>query len=442
MVDEWEYFHLVEGNEVLGAKGRMENDHHVGPWEFFDANARPLSRGSFSAPEQYQPSIPTGEWQYYEDGEELATVIWTDGEANPAVQARRFDLVPWADDYPDRIKTLSFSLLDVQLKRGVVAWEHIYVLQPDRDPGEPEEEVAACNYGSLPRPDAGLVIGMKELNTNKRQHWLIRESVADEANCTTDETAEREKNEAYAALSAAGLDPSRRPELILFKETPKEYDRPTYSAKKDHTWVTAGWDIHIDESTRIGTLHWQYDIIQEEIYGVRRDWYRVETGPSRDAVMVAFPAAHRSSSACTAGGSAKPEGVFIDTDASVTLFRLSESSCMRSREGFDFTRVMSSLGFPINISILDGYCTIGTDAECKNPLFEEIVAGLPGRYQRIEVGKAKSARDTTEVWHIPEMDWMAEDLSEKHLSKWVSNPKIQEWTWGGDFEVLVVVGPP
>jgi len=48
----------------------------------------------------------------------------------------------------------------------------------------------------------------------------------------------------------------------------------------------------------------------------------------------------------------------------------------------------------------------------------------------------------SEVWYKPGKRELAEKMAEKHLKDWVKPEAVKEWTRKGDFDLLVIVGPP
>jgi len=96
-------------------------------------------------------------------------------------------------------------------------------------------------------------------------------------------------------------------------------------------------------------------------------------------------------------------------------------------------------GTTLRIKVVDGACA--GDAACKNPLYERIQRLVKeAGHQLVATGVAKKQRTATEVWHMKGHQDAARALVAKHLSKWTKPEDVKVWTWGGDFDVLVVVG--
>ena len=75
-------------------------------------------------------------------------------------------------------------------------------------------------------------------------------------------------------------------------------------------------------------------------------------------------------------------------------------------------------------------------------LFDQVVAALPSPpYKKVKTGKATKARTATEVWYVAGQEAAAKKLA-ADLKKLTAVAKVDEWKWGGEFDLLVVVGPP
>jgi hypothetical protein len=93
----------------------------------------------------------------------------------------------------------------------------------------------------------------------------------------------------------------------------------------------------------------------------------------------------------------------------------------------------------VRVSVVDGHCRA---PGCKNPLVGSLVEALAGeRYAVSEGARPKNARATSELWYAPGAEADAQELLAGPLKPFViAAPK--RWEWGGDFDVLVIAGPP
>lgn len=96
---------------------------------------------------------------------------------------------------------------------------------------------------------------------------------------------------------------------------------------------------------------------------------------------------------------------------------------------------------PMTVKVLDGHCIQGK-ADCKNPLFDKVLAALPKTATVSEKGKSKKPRTSTQVWYQAGKQAQAQSLATGVLKAWVAPADVQQWKWGGKFDVLIVVGPP
>ena len=96
---------------------------------------------------------------------------------------------------------------------------------------------------------------------------------------------------------------------------------------------------------------------------------------------------------------------------------------------------------PMTVKVLDGHCITGKK-DCKNPLLKKVLDALPKTARVSEKGKAKKARASTQVWYQAGKQALAQSLATGALKAWVAPADVKEWTWGGKFDVLIVVGPP
>ncbi len=91
------------------------------------------------------------------------------------------------------------------------------------------------------------------------------------------------------------------------------------------------------------------------------------------------------------------------------------------------------------IELMDGVC-VG-QAACANPRLSAIATAVRNAgHTVVRQGPAKNRRATTEVWYQAGKKGIAEGLATGPLSAWVAAGAIKEWKWGGDFDVLIVVG--
>jgi len=95
----------------------------------------------------------------------------------------------------------------------------------------------------------------------------------------------------------------------------------------------------------------------------------------------------------------------------------------------------------VRVRVLDGKCA-GQEA-CTNPLHAEVVGLIRGAgYTLAGTEVAKNPREAMEVWYQPGKQEAAASLIREHLSRWVAPDAAKEWTWGGEFDVVVIVPAP
>ena len=105
---------------------------------------------------------------------------------------------------------------------------------------------------------------------------------------------------------------------------------------------------------------------------------------------------------------------------------------------------------PLKVKLIDGLCTKKAAADCKNDLLDRVNETLKAQedYQVVDVSRASNARTTklevmaASTYYHPRIKAM---LS-KHLTELLAGsdgrwPPIQDWKWGGKFEVVLIIGP-
>jgi len=93
----------------------------------------------------------------------------------------------------------------------------------------------------------------------------------------------------------------------------------------------------------------------------------------------------------------------------------------------------------LRVSVMDGHCTT---ADCSNPLVAELLTAAEGEGRTVkDAGRAKTPRQSTELWFVGTHERTAEALRGGPLKNHVPAPP-KKWEWGGDFDVLIVAGPP
>ncbi|MBW2254852.1 MAG: LytR C-terminal domain-containing protein [Deltaproteobacteria bacterium] len=94
----------------------------------------------------------------------------------------------------------------------------------------------------------------------------------------------------------------------------------------------------------------------------------------------------------------------------------------------------------VRVRVLDGKC--GGQEGCTNSLHQEVVGVLQGAgYTLAGTDVAKNPREAMEVWYQSDKQEAAATLIREHLSKWLAPEAAKEWTWGGEFDVVVIVPP-
>ncbi|MBW2254773.1 MAG: hypothetical protein JRI25_09280 [Deltaproteobacteria bacterium] len=95
----------------------------------------------------------------------------------------------------------------------------------------------------------------------------------------------------------------------------------------------------------------------------------------------------------------------------------------------------------VRVRVLDGKCA-GQEG-CSNALHQKVVGMVrEGGYTMAGTDVAKNPREAMEVWYQPGKQEAAEALIHDHLGYWVEVGAEKEWTWGGEFDVVVIVPPP
>jgi hypothetical protein len=93
----------------------------------------------------------------------------------------------------------------------------------------------------------------------------------------------------------------------------------------------------------------------------------------------------------------------------------------------------------VRVKVMDGHCQSGTSG-CSNPLLAKVHTLISEAGYTITAREgAKNHRDEMEVWFTAGNKKAAQDLVTRHLAPWVKVSAIREWTWGGDFDLLVIV---
>jgi hypothetical protein len=94
----------------------------------------------------------------------------------------------------------------------------------------------------------------------------------------------------------------------------------------------------------------------------------------------------------------------------------------------------------VRVRVLDGKCA--KQEGCTNSLHQKVVGVVQGAgYTLAGTDVAKNPREAMEVWYQPGKQEAAAALIGEHLSTWVAPEAAKEWTWGGEFDVVVIVPP-
>ncbi len=92
----------------------------------------------------------------------------------------------------------------------------------------------------------------------------------------------------------------------------------------------------------------------------------------------------------------------------------------------------------VSVRVLDGHCLKAKG--CENPLLGTVSDLVrEAGYNLTGTGQAKNKRERMEVWYKAGNRATAEVLVKEQLRKWVSPSDVKEWTWGGEFHLLIVV---
>ena len=128
-----------------------------------------------------------------------------------------------------------------------------------------------------------------------------------------------------------------------------------------------------------------------------------------------------------------------DGSLETSTWKLGAEGLPVSRTGSSGDRVSLVWTKLTRVKLSDGTCP-GQEG-CSNPQLEQIAKALKAGYG-IEVGEpTRKARTATEVWFMPGKKVLAEKLVKDHLASAVKPENVKEWTWGGTFDLFVVVGP-
>ncbi|MCC6808213.1 MAG: hypothetical protein IT381_12380 [Deltaproteobacteria bacterium] len=145
-------------------------------------------------------------------------------KAAPPPPIRELNPPPFGKAYPTIIQTDVFDVIDVDWKKQLVAFRHIYRLS-ERDPAGVDDEGNAlahadgtalkrCAYpGMSDTPYAGLIVGVYDIGNDKlKGAFQIYESTRGE--CTSEEKAAEQKRSAEQVLKSFGLGPSSRAQVL------------------------------------------------------------------------------------------------------------------------------------------------------------------------------------------------------------------------------------
>ncbi len=124
------------------------------------------------------------------------------------------------------------------------------------------------------------------------------------------------------------------------------------------------------------------------------------------------------------------------------IFKIDEQGDIHKVDTFSYASSWEEVGhklqaFRMRLQIMDGHCIKGS-TNCANPMLPEITKLISNAgFSAIETVPAKNKRHKMEVWYKPGMRESAEYLVKSQLNKWVTG--VKKWTWGGNFDVLVIV---
>ena len=133
------------------------------------------------------------------------------------VKVRSYHSAP----YPDNIKTISFTVLDINYDTKLVAFKHVFELLTVYDEtGNVYEQPCNCHYtGMGEHPLAGVILGVYDLSKQEYlKTFTIYKSVYYDSLCMSYEEAKKNLDSAKAFFKEHNLDISRKPEPIPFQK--------------------------------------------------------------------------------------------------------------------------------------------------------------------------------------------------------------------------------
>lgn len=130
---------------------------------------------------------------------------------------RAFTDVP----YPNDIKTIEFTVLDINFDKQLVAFKHVFNLQTvyDED-GNIYQEPCNCNYtGMQNNPLAGVVLGVYDLsNQQYLKTFIIYNPAYEKSDCYDYSSSSKNLDAAKKFFSENNLDITKKPTPLYFSD--------------------------------------------------------------------------------------------------------------------------------------------------------------------------------------------------------------------------------
>jgi hypothetical protein len=118
-------------------------------------------------------------------------------------------------EYPTSIVTDKFEVLDIDMKKGLAAFRHIYQTVISCNECE-EPELVNCQYAGMQEfPTSGVILGVYDLTNRKiMKFFVVYSSEVDKASCTSHSQSKQLLSQAKDLFKNLGLDIKQRPKPI------------------------------------------------------------------------------------------------------------------------------------------------------------------------------------------------------------------------------------
>ena len=183
------------------------------------------------------------------------------------VNNRGFKDVP----YDNKINTVDFIVLDINLDNNLVAFKHVYNLRTTHDEmGDVHEQGCNCNYtGMSDNSEAGVVLGVYDLSTQEYlETFIIYKAAYNLSDCYDYETSISQLNLAKQYFTEHNLDISKKPQFLSFSDDKLELDGISFSYTNERT-MNDDMSEMITISNLIATGEQDksiYTVYQDDIY--------------------------------------------------------------------------------------------------------------------------------------------------------------------------------